>query len=60
MRTATTTLEKRTKICKRGFGRIEPHNDDRFQKELASMVRAGHSYTISKILSLSREDIEDQ
>ena len=48
---------------KRGFGpyRNPLKGDDRFQKELASMVRAGHSYTISKeILSLSRDEIEDQ
>ena len=47
---------------KRGFGpyRAPHHTDDRFQKELASMMRAGHSYAISKkILSLSREEIED-
>jgi|GEM_PF-6455981 len=46
---------------KRGFGpyRAPHYNKDRFQKELASMVRAGHSYSISKeILSLSREDVE--
>ena len=48
---------------KRGFGpyRTSQKSDDRFQKELASMVRAGHSYAISKeILSLSRDEIEDQ
>lgn len=46
---------------KRGFGPYRaPHiQEDRFQKELASMVRAGHPYGTSKeVLKLSREDLE--
>ena len=48
---------------KRGFGPYRaPHiTEDRSKKELASMVRAGHSYGISKeILSLSRDEIEEE
>ena len=47
---------------KRGFGPYRaPHiTTDRKQKELASMVRAGHSYGISKeILALSREEADE-
>ena len=46
---------------KRGFGPYRaPHIiEDRFQKELASMVRAGHAYGISKeVLALTREDLD--
>jgi regulatory protein len=48
---------------KRGFGPYRaPHiQEDRFKKELASMVRAGHSYGISKeILVLTREEAEEE
>lgn len=47
---------------KRGFGPYRaPHiTEDRFQKELASMVRAGHPYYICKeILALGREDLDE-
>lgn len=48
---------------KRGFGPYRaPHiTEDRFQKELASMVRAGHSYGTSKeVLALRREDLDGE
>ena len=48
---------------KRGFGPYRaPHiTEDRTQKELASMVRAGHAYGVSKeILSLSREEADEE
>lgn len=47
---------------KRGFGPYRaPHiTEDRFQKELASMVRAGHAYGISKeVLALTREELDE-
>ena len=47
---------------KRGFGPYRaPHiTEDRFQKELASMVRAGHPYSISKeVLGIKREDLDE-
>ncbi|MAA78390.1 MAG: hypothetical protein CL916_03955 [Deltaproteobacteria bacterium] len=47
---------------KRGFGPYRaPHiTEDRFQKELASMVRAGHPYGISKeVLGLRKEDLDE-
>ena len=47
---------------KRGFGPYRaPHiQEDRFQKELASMVRAGHPYGVSKeVLGMSKEEIEE-
>ena len=47
---------------KRGFGPYRaPHIvEDRFQKELASMVRAGHPYGISKeVLGLNKENLDE-
>ena len=48
---------------KRGFGPYRaPHiQEDRYKKELASMVRAGHPYGISKeIIVLSPEEAEEE
>ena len=47
---------------KRGFGpyRASHSTQDRFPKELASMVRAGHSYAVCKeVLRLKKEDLNE-
>ena len=48
---------------KRGFGPYRaPHiTEDRYKKELASMVRAGHPYGMCKeVLAIRREDLEEK